>query len=259
MGNVAASGGYYVAVDCDRIFALPNTVTGSIGVFGVKLDLTDFASRYGVQVDTVVSGGGPHTFTYSPLHPLTKPMKENFARNIDRYYDRFKAIVANGRCLPLEQVEDLAQGRVWTGEQAKKIGLVDELGGLDRALAYAKRKYTGGEDASVEVWPKRKSMWDRLLAAVSEDDAKSTKEKTAAILGALFDFDIPKAYPVESSIPDLLGLQAGFFAGRLPNSVPSSASGIMLTADENMAVQTALLGCLKPQNLDPWTAPGFWE
>jgi protease-4 len=251
MGNVAASGGYYVAVDCDRIFALPNTVTGSIGVFGVKLDLTDFASRYGVQVDTVVSGGGPHTFTYSPFHPLTKPMKENFARNVDRYYDRFKAIVANGRGLSLEQVEDLAQGRVWTGEQAKKIGLVDELGGLDRALAYAKRKYAGGDDALVEVWPKCKSMWDRLLAAVSEDDAKATKEKAVAILGALLDFDMPTANPV--------GNQVDLFAGQFPSTVPSSASGVMLTADENLAVRTILLDCLKSQHSDPWTAPGFWE
>lgn len=255
IGNTGASGGYYIATDCDRIFALPNTVTGSIGVFGVRLDMTGFAARYGIHVDHL--SGGPHTFTYSPFHPMTRAMKSNFSRSIDRYYDHFKSIVAHGRGLSLEHVEDIAQGRVWTGEQAKTIGLVDELGGLDRALAYAKRKYTGG-DASVEVWPKPKTFMD-LMKALGEDDSVPPVQQGLAILCSLFGLDLDDISPPSGQTA--LAQSSAY----LPTCPSSTLSGIMLTADENMAVKNVLLewqASVRPHTgpwLSPWMSPGFWE
>lgn len=158
--NVAASGGYYVSAFSDRIFALPTTLTGSIGVFGIKFDVTELARSYGVDVNFVSSGH--HSSAYSLFRPLTKQMKTNFERNINNFYSYFKEIVSEGRNIPIVEVEEIARGRVWTGEQAKEVGLVDEIGGIERAILYAKKKYAT-DCAQVEVWPKPLSLKDRLL------------------------------------------------------------------------------------------------
>ena len=160
--NLAASGGYYVSVDASKIFALKTTLTGSIGVFGVKFDATDAAKRYGIEFDSVTSGA--HAQTNSPFHPLTLAMKTNLSRNMDRVYNYFKQIVADGRDMPLDEVEKVAQGRVWTGEQAKEVNLIDEFGGIQRAIDFAKTNYTSGGMVEVEVFPKQKSLRDRLQA-----------------------------------------------------------------------------------------------
>eukprot|EP00591_Stephanopyxis_turris_P008313 CAMPEP_0195508558 /NCGR_PEP_ID=MMETSP0794_2-20130614/1735_1 /TAXON_ID=515487 /ORGANISM="Stephanopyxis turris, Strain CCMP 815" /LENGTH=754 /DNA_ID=CAMNT_0040635551 /DNA_START=85 /DNA_END=2349 /DNA_ORIENTATION=+ len=152
MGNYAASGGYFVAANCNRIFALPTTVTGSIGVIGLKLDVTKWAARHGIKVDYVVSGS--HSGMASPFRSMNKSMKETFQREVDFFYEWFKTIVATGRGYSADKVESIAQGRVYTGAQAKDIGLVDELGGLSRAIAYAQENFTISGNAEVEVWPK---------------------------------------------------------------------------------------------------------
>ena len=159
--NLAASGGYYVSTHADRIFASPTTLTGSIGVFGIKLDASELARSFGVEANFVSSG--KHAQTYNSLYPLTKKMKMNLQRNVDKIYDYFKEIVSQGRNIPFKEIEEIAQGRVWTGVQAKEKRLVDELGGLDRALSYAKRKYTSCGYADVEVYPKPLSLIDQLM------------------------------------------------------------------------------------------------
>lgn len=168
--NLAASGGYYVSTHADRIFASPTTLTGSIGVFGIKLDASGLARSYGVEANFVSSG--KHAQTYNSLYPLTKKIKMNLQRNIDKIYDYFKEIVSQGRNIPFGEVEEIAQGRVWTGVQAKEKRLVDELGGLDRALNYAKRKYTSCGYADVEVYPKPLTMSEKLKK-LSEMEANS--------------------------------------------------------------------------------------
>ena len=240
MGNVAASGGYYIATNCDRIFALPNTVTGSIGVFGIKLDFAKMAAQYGITRQYISTG--THSNTYDPLSPLSKPMKRNFERNVDRYYHYFKTIVSEGRGLSMEAVEDIAQGRVWTGEQAKVIGLVDELGGLNRAIAYAQRNYTGG-DAMVEAWPKPKSMVERLMNAKKATDTESEDKSSiiSALWLALFQSDSNR----------ILG----------KGSSNLFSSGVVLAMDENLALEYALRECVgssTPRSGMPLLPPDFW-
>ena len=122
MGSYAASGGYYIATNSKRIFAQPTTLTGSIGVFLVKFDATNWAKSYGIRSD--YHPHGSHGAAAHPLTPLTPGMKNNLERLAQGFYDYFKQIVSDARSLTAEEVEAVAQGRVWTGEQAKEVGLV---------------------------------------------------------------------------------------------------------------------------------------
>merc|ERR1712151_187736 len=154
--NVAASGGYYIASNCEKIFAQPTTITGSIGVFGIKVDMTELASRNGVNVEhvSIMPSERDYASALSPFKPLSKEAGIVINRNIDSIYDRFKSVVSEGRKLSLDEVEDLAQGKVYTGEQAKEIGLVDNCnGGINAAIDYAQRNHTDSGNAVVEVWP----------------------------------------------------------------------------------------------------------
>ncbi len=172
---MAASGGYYVSAGAARIFALPTTLTGSIGVYGVRFDISGLAQNYGVKMGYVSSG--KHAAVNDPFHPLTKVMKTSIQGEIDRSYDHFKLLVSQGRSLSPVTVEQVARGRVWTGMQAKENGLVDELGGLERAISYAQRHYTNG-GAVVEFWPKVKDPIKRLIGS---------KEKVAIGLAEEFN------------------------------------------------------------------------
>ena len=129
MGNYAASGGYYIAAGANRIFAEPNTITGSIGVFGVLPNMTQLSKNIGInaeQVKTHAQANG-----YSVFEPLDNNFKNLMVENIETIYTTFLERVANGRKMTTAQVDSIAQGRVWAGVEAKKIGLVDEIGGLD--------------------------------------------------------------------------------------------------------------------------------
>lgn len=164
-GNLAASGGYYIATSAEKIFANKTSITGSIGVFGIKLDASEMSKRYGINFDDV--SRSEHSQTYSLFHPLNDAMKTNLTRNMDRVYQYFKQIVSAGRNIPIEKMEEVAQGRVWSGSQAKEIALVDEFGGIDRALKFAISNYTSGA-ASVEVFPRPLTLKERLLSMLEE-------------------------------------------------------------------------------------------
>jgi len=239
MSNAAASGGYYVATNCDRIFALPNTFTGSIGVFGIKFDFTGLASQYGVKVQNI--SNGPLSSCNSLFQPLTKEMEINFRRNVDRIYDYFKEIVSLGRGMTMDEVEAIAQGRVWTGEQALQVGLVDNLGGLDRAIAYAKKTYTSGE-AHVEVWPKPPSFAS-FLKAIADGNMNDALAYIHHLQGMLAlctmqENDIIRENN-SSSIEQLLlpnnGVMPTILHGKLDR-----AGGMMLTANEGDAILLGL-------------------
>lgn len=124
MGSYAASGGYYIATNSKKIFADSTTLTGSIGVFLVKFDASNWAKSYGIRSD--YHPYGSHSAAAHPLTPLTPGMKENFERLSLSFYDYFKKIVSDARSLSVDEVEKIAQGRVWTGEQAKEVGLIGE-------------------------------------------------------------------------------------------------------------------------------------
>ena len=188
MSNAAASGGYYISTSCEKIFANPTTITGSIGVFGVKLDASKWAKDYGIKSDYYPHGS--HAAALSPLVPLTPSTKDNITRMVAGFYDYFKQIVANGRSMSVDEVERVAKGRVWTGEQAKEVGLVDFLGGLDRAVSYAKSTHTKSDIVDVEYWPRKRGIWDMIsgkdslaeIVSGAISSANSTNEEIDSIM-----------------------------------------------------------------------------
>lgn len=135
MGNVAASGGYYIAANADHIFAEPTTITGSIGVFGQIPNLYGIATKYGINAEQVQTH--ENSLEYSLFEPLKPQTYDYIKEGIENVYDMFLTRVSEGRKMTKEQVNDIAQGRVWTGVQAKSNGLVDAIGSLDDALAHA--------------------------------------------------------------------------------------------------------------------------
>ena len=138
MGTYAASGGYWISADADEIVAQPSTLTGSIGVFGGKFAIGPALARFGVDTRGL-SVGGPYADAFNSREAFTPVQRAAFSDWMDRIYAGFVARVAQGRKLPVARVQEIAKGRVWTGAQAVKLGLVDRLGGFDTALSEARR------------------------------------------------------------------------------------------------------------------------
>jgi protease-4 len=156
MGTYAASGGYWIAAYGDKIFAEPTTITGSIGVFGIQFDVKKLANDFGITFDSVKTGKFADAMTIS--RPKTPEELAVLQRMIDWIYGEFIAKVAEGRNLTPARVEEVAQGRVWSGSDAKEIGLVDELGGLDAAIAYAAEKAGLGANYRLVEIPRHKEL-----------------------------------------------------------------------------------------------------
>ena len=135
MGSVAASGGYWIAAKSERIFASPETITGSIGVFGLLPNIKDLGNRFGVTWDVVKTE--PHADAFSFVRPRTEDEMEHFQLYVEDIYDRFLDHVAAGRDMNKTAVHEIAKGRVWSGKDAREVGLVDEFGGLGDAILYA--------------------------------------------------------------------------------------------------------------------------
>jgi protease IV len=138
MGAVGASGAYYIACAADTIYALPGTLTGSIGVLMEFMDVSEGIAKLGIKAGTITSGTLKDAGT--PFRPMSEAEHAYFKDVIDDSHAQFVEAVAKGRRLPLEQVRVLASGRIYTGRQAKKLGLIDRIGGYDDALEEAKRR-----------------------------------------------------------------------------------------------------------------------
>ena len=174
MGNYAASGGYYIAANADRIFAEPNTITGSIGVFGMLPNMNQLGKNIGInaeQVKTHENASG-----YSVFEPIDENFKGFVLESIEKTYATFLKRVADGRKMTTEQVDAIAQGRVWTGVDAHKLGLVDEIGGLDAAIKYAAKL---GKTTSyrTENFPEYEKSFEDLLANFTGMAMFKTKEQ----------------------------------------------------------------------------------
>jgi protease-4 len=180
MGDVAASGGYYVSMGADRIVALPGTLTGSIGVVGGKLVTADLLARLGIGHDAVAEGA--HARAFSPRQPFSDDEWAQVNRWLDRIYDDFTAKVARCRGLAPEAVQQAARGRVWTGADAKEQGLVDELGGLEDAADLARRLADLPPDAPIRVVP-RISPIDRIRPPESSEDPAAAASTWSAAWG----------------------------------------------------------------------------
>jgi len=135
MGNYATSGGYYIACNANTIIAENNTITGSIGVFGVLPNFTQLATKIGIHTEQVKTN--ENAADYSPFLPIDEKFKAVTLESVENIYKTFVTHVAEGRKMTFAQVDSIAQGRVWSGSQALKVGLVDKIGGLDDAIKEA--------------------------------------------------------------------------------------------------------------------------
>ena len=161
MGDVAASGGYWIATGAEQIFAEPNTITGSIGVFGLLPNIEELANKNGITWDIVT------TAKLADADTITRPKTEQelaiYQQTVNQIYDQFLSKVAKSRNLPIEKVAQIAQGRVWSGLDAKQIGLVDQIGGIDAAIEFAALKAELGDDWESEKYPEHRSLEERIL------------------------------------------------------------------------------------------------
>jgi protease-4 len=160
MGNVAASGGYYIAANADEIVAEPTTITGSIGVWGILPNVNRLAKRWGINAEQVTTN--KQALQYSPFEPLGNATREEVKVGINQVYQTFLTRVAKGRNMSKAQVHEIAQGRVWSGAEAKEIGLVDHLGGLETALARA-AALAEIEDYKTIAYPKFEEDFESIL------------------------------------------------------------------------------------------------
>ncbi|WP_321826509.1 signal peptide peptidase SppA [Maribacter dokdonensis] len=160
MGNVAASGGYYIAAGANKIFAEPTTITGSIGVFGTVPNLTELADNVGINAEQV--GTNKNAVEYSLFEPMQESFKNQVQESIEETYETFLQRVSQGRGMTMAQVDSVAQGRVWSGTEALEIGLVDELGNLDDAISAA-AEMAEIDTYGVKKFPKYKSGFERFM------------------------------------------------------------------------------------------------
>jgi protease-4 len=201
MGNVAASGGYYISCGAERIFADPGTITGSIGIVGGKLVTTGMWDKLGVHWYS--NHRGEHAQLFSTAREFTEHERREVYRLMNETYGTFKQRVTDGRGNRIRgDLEALAGGRVYTGVEALEIGLVDELGGLDEAIAYAARQ-AHVSDYDIQILPPPKTLMDILKEAFGLDDETEISATRAAwrqadsllqaALPALAHLDPPRA------------------------------------------------------------------
>jgi protease IV len=184
MGSYAASGGYWISIFGDRIFAEPDTITGSIGVFGIIPNIQKLANDHGVTFDSVKTGkfaGGLLTIS----RPRTDEELAVFQKGVDWMYSQFVAKVAEGRKLSIPRVQEIAQGRVWSGTDAKRIGLVDEIGGLDAALRYAGKQASMGEHFRVTEYPRSKNLSQAIAEMFGKYAPASLHLGTTGLVGQI--------------------------------------------------------------------------
>jgi protease IV len=161
MGGYAASGGYYIAAPSKHIFAEPATITGSIGVFGLEANFEKIANDNGITTDSVTTTT-PLATLFNPLRQKSEADMAILQKAVDKFYAQFLDRVSQGRHLNVAQVNEIAQGRVWSGSEAIRIKLVDEIGGLDSAIAYAANLAHLGGQPRIAEFPGRKDLSERL-------------------------------------------------------------------------------------------------
>jgi protease-4 len=183
MGDLAGSGGYYVAAGATKIVAQPGTLTGSVGVIAGKVVTRKLWEKLGISWDWV--GYGENAGMFSLIEDFTPAQRQRFETELDSVYGTFKSRVAEGRHMTADQVEAIAKGRVWTGEEALEKGLVDALGGYGTALALAREAAGLPPDAPVELvpFPPQRGALDLLWARLTgeEGDRRKSDARVAAV------------------------------------------------------------------------------
>ena len=204
MGDLAASGGYYIACQADSIFAEPGTITGSIGVFGmIPILQKTMKDNLGITYDTVRTG--KYSAFGTPFYDFSPEESAIIQTRIESIYEDFLKKVAEGRHKTRDQVHEIAQGRVWPGVKARQIGLVDDIGGLDRAIAAA-AKLSGVEKYRTSEFPRTKTGFEQLI-----DQLTHQKDKDDNIKAALIRSELGDLYPAYKTLRDIRrnqGIQA---------------------------------------------------
>ena len=187
MSDLAASGGYYIALGGDAIVAQPGTLTGSIGVYTGKFVISGTLDKLGANIES--TSEGRHAEIYSPDRRFSAEERKKIEESMQVVYDQFIERTAAARHMTPEKVDEIAQGRVWTGAQAKQIGLVDELGGLYKAVDLAKQRARIPPEEEVELvsYPPRRSVYEVLAEELSSPAGKlravSTSDALMELLG----------------------------------------------------------------------------
>jgi protease-4 len=204
MGDVAASGGYYIACQADSIFAEAATITGSIGVFGmIPILQKTMKENLGITVDTVKTA--KHSAFGTPLLDFSPEEAQIIQSRIDATYEDFLSKVAKGRHKTRDEVDAIAQGRVWPGQKAKEIGLIDDIGGLDRAIAAA-AKLANIEKYKLKEYPRAKTGMEQFIEKFAKKEDRDDAVSTSVMKSELGDM-----YPVYRSFRDMRnarGIQA---------------------------------------------------
>ncbi len=180
MGDVAASGGYYIAAGADKILAEPTTITGSIGVFGTIPNISELAKNLGINAEQVETNR--NSTEYSLFEPMSPEFRGVITESIENTYQTFLKRVAEGRNISLQRADSLAQGRVWSGTEALQLGLVDQLGGLDDAIAEA-AALADISSFSVRRYPRYKSNFEMLMEDLSGASEKARENLLKSELG----------------------------------------------------------------------------
>ncbi|NNK10666.1 MAG: signal peptide peptidase SppA [Flavobacteriaceae bacterium] len=180
MGDVAASGGYYIAAGADKILAEPTTITGSIGVFGTIPNISELAEDIGINAEQVETNR--NSTEYSLFEPMTPKFRSVVSESIEATYQTFLTRVAEGRNISMERADSLAQGRVWSGSEALKIGLVDQLGGLEDAIDVA-AELAETTSFSIRSYPRYKSNFEMLMEDLSGAKTKVKEDVIKSELG----------------------------------------------------------------------------
>jgi protease-4 len=183
MGDYAASGGYWIATGANHIFAEPSTITGSIGVFGLQFNVQKLANDNGITWDVVKTGRYADSSTVS--RPKTPQELAIAQRSVNQIYYQFLNKVAESRKLPAQRVAQIAQGRVWSGQDAKQLGLVDDIGGIEDAINYAAKQAKLGNNWELQEYPEVRSLEERILKTFT-DEASTQKAEQANPLTAEF-------------------------------------------------------------------------
>lgn len=166
-GDYAASGGYYISMAADKIYSEPNTLTGSIGVFGMIMNFKDLANRNGIRTDIVATNANSQV--YSPLSGAAPGTIPILTKSVESTYKRFVYFVTQNRKQSFEQIDAIGGGRIWSGTRAKQLGLVDELGTLQQAINYAAAK-AKLKNYSVESYPSEMNKFEQLFKNAEEDE-----------------------------------------------------------------------------------------
>lgn len=185
MSDLAASGGYYIAMAGDTIVAEPGTLTGSIGIYTGKFVTGGTFDKFGANIEATSTGR--HAEIYSPDRPFTPEEREKVQESMQAFYDQFVEKVAAARHMPPEKVDQIAQGRVWTGNQARQVGLVDQLGGMQLAVSIAKQRAGIADDEEVDlvVYPPRRSFYEVLSESIDGPPARQAVFTADALLTLL--------------------------------------------------------------------------